>query len=119
MEEKMPSQLEESFHAAMLNVYQCAGRLNSPYRPTRFLSMVRTRGGKEAADQLLGTNSPSDGFTELFLRGRESLKLSVEYLVLQDPWNTLFTNNQRAEASRRLIGVGALPTANTVNSYAE
>ena len=86
----MPSHLEEQFHAAMLHIYESSARLNPPYRATRFLQMVQGSGGKAAADQLLASANPSAGFTELFLRGRENLKLSVEYLVLLEPWRPLF-----------------------------
>ena len=105
----MTSHLEEQFHAAMLHIYESAGRLSPPYRATRFLQMVQGSGGKAAADQLLASANPSAGFTELFLRGREQLKLSVEYLVLQDPWRTLFSAEQLAVAHKRLIDVGVSP----------
>lgn len=105
----MSSSLEDEFHAAMLQIYECAARLKPPYRATRFLQMVQGSGGKAAADQLLASANPSAGFTELFLRGRENLKLSVEYLVLQSPWHQLFTEEQLAVARRRLVEVGVEP----------
>lgn len=105
----MSAQIEEQFHAAMLHIYESAARLNPPYRATRFLQMVQNSGGKSAADQLLSGTIPSSGFTELFLRGSENLKLSVEYLVLQDPWRSLFTDEQLAVARKRLTKVGVTP----------
>jgi hypothetical protein len=42
--------------------------------------MVISHGGKGTADRLLVQGPPSSGFTELFLRGRENLKISIEYL---------------------------------------
>jgi 5-methylcytosine-specific restriction protein A len=42
----------------------------------------------------------------LFLRGPENLTISVEYLVLQSPWRTLFSDEQLAVARQRLIDVG-------------
>src|SRR5690606_29592593 len=105
----MSSRLEEEFHAAMPNIYERAAQLKPPYRATRFRQMVQGSGGKAAADQLLASANPSAGFTELFLRGREHLKLSVEYLVLQDPWRSLFSEEQLAVAHKRLIDVGVLP----------
>ena len=103
------SQLEDGFHAAMLHIYESSARLKPPYRATRFLQMVQGNGGKAAADTLLGGTNPSAGFTELFLRGPENMKLSVEYLVLQEPWRDLFTPEQLAEATRRLEKVGIQP----------
>jgi len=110
----MSSHLEEEFHAAMLNIYERAAQLKPPYRATRFRQMVQGNGGKAAADQLLASANPSAGFTELFLRGRENLKLSVEYLVLQEPWSCLFSDEQLAVARKRLREVGVEPPGATV-----
>ncbi len=106
----MSVSLEEQFHAAMLGIHAQAARLKPPYRANRFRQMVLGNGGKAAAEQLLASPNASEGFTELFLRGREHLTLSVEYLVLQAPWNALFSEAQLAVARRRLQDVGiALP----------
>lgn len=95
------SQLEQQFHQAMLDIYEAARRLKPPYHATRFHRMVNERGGKDTADALLATNQPSEGFTELFLRGRR-LDLSVEYLVLKHPWRELFEPAHLAVARDRL-----------------
>jgi hypothetical protein len=105
----MSSNLEEEFHAAMLNIYERAARLKPPFHATRFLKMVQGNGGKAAADQLLASANPASGFTELFLRGREYLKFSVEYLVLQEPWRALFSEDQLSIATKRLLDVGVEP----------
>lgn len=106
----MQNQLEEKFHAAMLAIYDKALDLEKPYRATRFKQMVLEQGGKAAADKLLASTKPSDGFTELFMcGGKEALKLSVEYLVLQSPWNQLFTPEQLKIARKRLMDVGIAP----------
>jgi hypothetical protein len=97
--------LEELFTEAMLGIYEAAKKLKRPYHAPRFLRMVHEHGGKETADRLLGTSEPSDGFTELFLRGKECLKISVEYVVLQNPWRELFTDEQLTIARKRLIAV--------------
>lgn len=102
----MQSNLEEQFHAAMLGIHEQAARLKPPYRATRFRQLVLSSGGKAAADQLLVPGNPTDGFTELFLRGPENLKLSVEYLVLQESWRPLFSDDQLAVARRRLRDMG-------------
>lgn len=49
------------------------------------------------------------GSTELFLRGRENLKLGVEYLVLQEPWSQPFGDEQFAVARKRLREVTVEP----------
>jgi len=99
---------EALFHQAMLDIYETATRLKPPYVATRFFRMVNEHGGKEAADRLLANNGPSEGFTQLFLRGRENLKLSVEYVVLQNQWRHLFTAEQLDVARTRLIDIGCV-----------
>lgn len=96
------TQLEQQFHDAMLGIYEAAKTLDPPYHATRFHLMVNRLGGRVTADKLLATDQPSEGFTELFLRGRR-LDLSVEYLVLQNPWRELFDPEQLAVARQRLI----------------
>ncbi len=98
----MSEKLLEEFHTAMLGIYYAALKLKPPYRANQFLQMVQEHGGKETADRLLATSKLSSGFTELYLRGKENLCLSVEYLVLKRPWRTLFTEEQRAIARKRL-----------------
>ena len=94
------------FHGAMLAIYDAARRLKPSYVPGDFRRMVNEMGGKAAADKLLAMEKPSDGFGTLLLRGKEALKLSVEYVVLQNPWRQLFEPEQLAIARRRLLGVG-------------
>lgn len=60
----------EQFDQAMRGIYDAARKLKPPYHATYFLRMVNEHGGKETANRLLATNRPSEGFTELFLRGR-------------------------------------------------
>ena len=97
--------LEVAFHEAMLGIHRAVGQLRPPYRAHGFLSLVTEYGGKEAADRLLAKNEPSDGFSELLLRGKDKLILSVEFLVLQNPWRQLFTKEQLAVARKRLLDV--------------
>ncbi len=108
----MSNKAEEDFHNAMKKLYTDALNLNPPYKSPRFLDMLNDHGGKETANRLLASSAPSTGFTELFLRGKDSLKLSVEYLVLMNPWNELFTEQQLEIARKRLIQVEC-PLPNT------
>ena len=105
----MSPNLIDQFHSAMVAIYDAGLMLKPPYRAGLFLRMVREHGGKGTADRLLATVSPSSGFTELYLRGKENLKISVEYLVLQTPWRDMFTEDQRAVARKRLNDVGCSP----------
>lgn len=95
-----PLKPDEQFHTAMLDIYHRA-LAETGYKATRFLQLVRDKGGLEAARQLLeNPTMVSEGFTQLALKGR--LDLTVEALVLEEPWNTLFSNEQLATAKRRL-----------------
>lgn len=105
----MSKEISDQFHNAMLGIYDAALQLTPPYPAKLFLRMVQENGGKLAADKLLATPQPSQGFTELFLRGKENLRLSVEYLVLQNPWRTLFTGEQLVIARKRLKEVECTP----------
>jgi hypothetical protein len=105
----VPRKLIDQFHASMLSIYDAALRLKPPYRATVFLRMVQEHGGKGAADRLLSTGNPSSGFTERYLRGKENLRISVEYHVLQNPWRELITEDQRAVARKRLKEVECIP----------
>jgi hypothetical protein len=107
-------QLLDKFHEAMLGIYQAARQLKPPYRPSDFLRMVNELGGKGAADRLLAKGEVSSGFAELYTRGVENLKISVEYLVLQSPWRALFDQQQLAIARARLQRVNCdLPPENS------
>ena len=101
----MTQELLEGFHQEMLATYDAALKLKPPYRAKSFLTMLGEHGGKGTAERLLATSKPSQGFTELYLRGKENLRLSVEYLVLKDPWRLLFTEKQHAIARKRLTEV--------------
>jgi hypothetical protein len=105
----MSNDLTKRFHEAMLDIHAAAKRLSPPYNAYGFLRMVQEHGGKETADRLLATGDPSEGFTQLYLRGKENLKISVEYLVLRDPWRELFEQDQLAVARKRLLDVKCDP----------
>lgn len=99
----MPPTLEQKFHGAMIQLYdRAASECN--YRPTRFLQMVNERGGLLAAKELLHAPTPAEGLTTLWELDR--LDLSLEALVCQDPWNTLFTEDELRIAKKRLKDFG-------------
>jgi hypothetical protein len=103
---KDQKELIDQFHQAMLGIYEAARNLKPPYVPSYFLKMVNELGGKAAADHLLAKGEASSGFAELYIRGKENLKISVEYLVLQNPWRKLFDPEQLAIARDRLRSAG-------------
>jgi hypothetical protein len=68
----------------------------------RFHQMVEEQGGLQAAKTLLASKRISDGFAQLYMLGR--LDISMENLVLQEPWSSLFADTELAVARRRLGG---------------
>ena len=94
---------EADFHRAMVRLYETAKR-ELGYNATYFLRMVSDHGGVEAAHRLLATDKPSEGFTTLWSARR--LDLSVEAHVLDPVYETLFTDDERRTARRRLDQYG-------------
>jgi hypothetical protein len=94
---------EKRFHQAMIQLYQDAKRETS-YNASRFLQMVSEQGGLATAHRLLAGAQPSEGFTALWERGR--LDLTVEHLVLQPEFATLFSRQERELAAERLAAYG-------------
>lgn len=100
----MGDQLEKEFHAAMVEIYRAAKR-ETGYNATRFLQMVSNNGGLPTAKLLLASDAPSDGYNELWKRGR--LDLTVEALVADDSrWHPLFTHAEVRCAKKRLEKYG-------------
>lgn len=90
--------LEAQFHQEMLRIYYEAAMLR--YYPTRFRQMVEEHGGLQAAKLLLAGDVPSSGFERLWELGRPDL--TVESLVLREPWRRLFTDEELRTAEQRL-----------------
>ena len=95
----------QDFEAALRNSILQAASLNPPVRFTRFTKMINEYGGVAAAKTLLANRQVSEGFTQLFLSGTQNLKLSVEYLAQQTPWDELFTEEELNTARQRLEGI--------------
>lgn len=95
--------LEAQFHQAMVDLYVTAKR-DCHYNATYFLRMVSEQGGLATAKHLLATDTPSDGFTQLYLCGR--LDLTVEAHVIRPEYAELFTPDEIAIANQRLQQYG-------------
>ena len=96
----MITPLEEQFHQAMVGIYRRA-KTEAGYNAMRYIQMVSEEGGRSAAKILINANTPSDGYTELWKRGR--LDLTVEALVIADPlWHALFEPEEIERARKRL-----------------
>src|SRR5689334_25168951 len=70
------------------------------YNPAYWKRMIVDHGAVDASHRLLSGTRASDGFTRLWEEGR--LELSVEFSVLLPKYHDLFTDDERAEARRRL-----------------
>ena len=100
----MPTQLEQDFHSAMVSIYKRA-KSEADYNATRYIQMVSDHGGLEAAKILINADTPSDGYTELWKRGR--LDLTVEAIVIDNPkWHSLFEPVELERARTRLTEYG-------------
>lgn len=91
--------LERQFHEAMVEIYKRAKK-EAGYTATRFIQMVSGDGGVATARKLLRSAAPSDGFSELWKRGR--LDLSVENYILRPEFEPLFSEEDRTIALERL-----------------
>ena len=93
---------ERDFDRAMRQLYLDAR--DAGYNATYFVRMLNELGGVLTAKRLVGSTQPSDGFTRLWEMDR--LELSVEALVLDAKWRTLFSDIERGAARRRLMEYG-------------
>lgn len=71
------------------------------YNASYFLRMLEEMGGVATAKSLLTKTTLSSGYTELWLRGR--LDITVECVVLNKTFRSLFDEQELATARRRLL----------------
>lgn len=74
------------------------------YIPTYFMQMLNEHGGLETAKRLLAKSEPQTGLFELWRLNL--LPESMEAVVLQEKFRPLFTEEELAEAQRRLEALG-------------
>jgi hypothetical protein len=100
------SELDARFETEMVEkVYRTAGK-ETGYWASYFLRAVRRHGGVETARRLLRQKGPSKGLVKLGEKGR--LDLAMEALVLDPAFASLFSDEERATAARRLDEARAL-----------
>ena len=99
------SKLEADFMREMLKVYDNA-LAQCGYRATRFRQMVLEHRGVGAAKALLVGDHIASGLVELWQCGR--LGITMEALVLQPQWQSLFTAEELEVARDRLERLGYL-----------
>lgn len=88
----------KAFDRAMRSIYTEAARIG--YRPTEFMKMIEQDGAFPTAKHLIASAQPSSGFRRLWELKR--LDLTVEALVLREPWRQLFSPAELERAQRRL-----------------
>ena len=101
-----PSVAEPNLEPAFLGAMQdIAARSFSVcrYKPNHMLGMLTERGGVGTAKSLINGQA-TEGFTRLLLEGH--LELTVEALVLQRRWRSLFTEGELKIAEKRLKEAG-------------
>ncbi|MEH0972202.1 AAA domain-containing protein [Micromonospora sp. CPCC 205546] len=96
--------LEAAFHEAMVRTYERA-RDEANYHAHLLLRMVTEKGGLATARQLLHHPLVSDGFTALWERGR--VDLTAEAVVIRPRFRPLFTDEELAIASNRVVDASA------------
>jgi hypothetical protein len=74
------------------------------YIPTQFMKMLGEHGGVETAKRLLAKSEPQTGLYELWRL--DLLYESMEAVVLQEKFRSLFTEEELSEAHRRLKELG-------------
>ena len=91
------------FEQAMKDVYVRA-KSEANYTATYFVGMLSNYGGLGTAQRLLASTEVSTGFATLYERGR--LDLTVEALVIQPKFASLFTDEEIDIARQRLDQLG-------------
>lgn len=95
--------MTKDFDDAMMDVYLRA-RSECGYNATRYLQMLHEHRGPETARILLHAANVSEGYTALWERKR--LDLTVEALILAPEWHSLFSDEERDIARKRLDSYG-------------
>lgn len=88
----------------MARIYEEAKK--EGYTASYFLRMLSEHGGVETARRLVNADTPSEGFTRLWMMSR--LDLSVEALILKPEWKSLFSDEERERARERLAKYGLI-----------
>jgi hypothetical protein len=102
----MKSQLEPEFHEEMVLIFHKSEKATG-YWPRRILQKVRKVGGLQAAREWLGPGKDlSPGLQRLAKEKR--IDLSMEALVLKEPWSQLFTEDEIKQARRRLAAASKM-----------
>ncbi len=94
--------LENEFNQHLHQIGEATKKYN--YNPTYFLRMLNEHGGVETAKRLLQKSGAQQGLFTLWQLGL--LNESVEAAVIDKRFQSLFSKEEIAEASRRLEELG-------------
>ncbi|HEX9595751.1 MAG TPA: hypothetical protein VF982_02635 [Anaerolineales bacterium] len=94
--------LTERFHTAMLDLADKAAGIDS--LAEIFKKRIQNDGGVETAKRLVRDRGPQPGLIQLW--EAERLDISVEALMLNTKYQSLFSEEELAEARRRLESLG-------------
>jgi hypothetical protein len=115
----MSGNLEKQSDMAMMTIYRRA-KVEARYAASIFFNMINEKGALATAKRLVNSKEPSNGYTQLFLKGR--LDLTVEAVVVENlKWHTLFVPEDLDKArgrwrAFRFRGVATSSAWITVNS---
>ena len=106
--------LEEQFQQEVMSGIE-SSKKELHYTPTYFLRMVYEHGAVQTAKMLLDNSEVQEGLMTLSILGR--LDLSMEVMVLDRKYRSLFTYEERRSARQRLekldYVVGTRPAVQT------
>jgi hypothetical protein len=92
-------EVEARLERRLVGIYETAKR-DMHYDARWFLSMIETRGAVETVRELIAHPEVAGGLAELAEAGRADFR--IEALVLEQPFDRLFTAEERALAQKRL-----------------
>lgn len=100
-------ELEARFQVACNAALDECRALRPPYHPTVWISMSRQLGAAEAARRLVVTGDIQTGFDRLVQAGRP--ELTIEWALLDETWDPLFSEQHREASRWRLRQAGVEP----------
>ncbi len=74
------------------------------YNPRFFLDMIIEHGIVDTAKQLINASEPSDGYSKLWKLN--ALQYSIENQIQDKRWKSLFSEEDRLKAKKRLADYG-------------
>jgi hypothetical protein len=101
------AQLEARFQSACDRAVEECRALKPPYHPTVWIGMSRQLGAAEAARRLVVSGDIQTGFDRLVRAGRP--ELTIEWALLDQEWQSLFSEQHREAARWRLRQAGVEP----------